>query len=244
MKEFEKLSLAKIVTLKSEAALLFEKYQLDFCCRGKQTLSEAMAGKSEDYIEVKKALNDLFSEAENKVEIKFDEITLTKLIDYILEKHHRFVKEAGPLILGHLNKIVSKHSEIHPELLRINELFIEVEQELRQHMMKEEVVLFPRIKQIEAFAGNKFSEGKIFMIEAPIQVMEAEHENAGNLLKEINLISENYLAPAGACTTYKLTFDELEKFELDLHRHVHLENNILFPKAIELQSKLQNVIFG
>lgn len=242
MEEFEKLSLAKIVSMKPEAASLFEKYHLDFCCKGKQTLNETFINDKQKKDEVTKALKNIFNDKEANLRIKFDDLTLSKLIDYILEIHHRYVKDSGTVILNHLEKVVSKHGEHHPELIKIKDLFTKVKRELDQHMMKEEIILFPRIKEMEFLINNNLKEGKMIYIEAPINVMEAEHEIAGNLLNDINKQTNNYTVPADACTTFRLSYDELRMFEHDLHKHVHLENNLLFPKALLLKSKLEKLV--
>ncbi len=242
MEEFEKLTLAKIVALKPEAASLFEKHHLDFCCKGKQTLSEALISDKQKKDEVTKVLKDFFNEMDVKPGLKFDDLSLSKLIDYILEIHHRYVKESGAVILNHLDKVVSKHGQRHPELIKIMDLFTEVKRELDQHMIKEEVILFPRIKEMELLINSSVIEKQLVFIEAPIHVMEAEHEMAANLLNEINQITNNYTVPADACTTFRLAYDELRMFEHDLHKHVHLENNLLFPKALLLQDKLEKAV--
>ncbi len=242
MEEFEKLTLAKIVSLKPEAASLFEKHHLDFCCKGNQTLAEALINDEQKKNEVTKVLKDIFNEKDAKLGIKFDDLALCKLIDYIIEIHHRYVKETGAVILNHLDKVVSKHSERHLELIKIKDLFSEVKRELEQHMMKEEVILFPRIKEMELMDNNNVKESQLVFIDAPIHVMEIEHEKAANLLNEINGLTNDFTVPADACTTFRLTYDELKMFEHDLHKHVHLENNLLFPKALLLQNKLEKIV--
>ncbi len=234
--KIENLSLAEIATSKPEAAALFEKYNLDFCCRGKQKLSEAISNDPEKLTEVKKKLENLF---ENTVasENDFSNFSLAQLVDYILENHHRYVTENLPLIQQHLEKVASKHGDAHPEMKSIKILFNEIKIAFEQHMMKEETILFPRIKALEALfkEGNQLGENSI---EGPIQVMESEHEEAGKLMEMIKTLSNDYTPPANACTTFQLSLEELKIFERDLHQHVHLENNILFPKALTLLSGL------
>ena len=135
-------------------------------------------------------------------------------------------------------RYVLKHGEAHPEMKRIKVLFDEIKRDFEQHMMKEEVILFPRIKVLETL----FNEGRLskenLAIEAPIRVMEFEHETAGKMMEEIKKLSNNFTSPVNACTTFRLSLEELKIFENDLHQHVHLENNILFPKALDLQNNL------
>ena len=140
-----------------------------------------------------------------------------------------------PVILGYLQKVVSKHGDRHPEMIKVLQLFTAVKEEMEGHMQKEELILFPRIKDIE----HQLTEGKQIIINStyllsPINMMEQEHDHAGSLLAEIRQLINDYNPPADACTTYRLCYASLQAFELDLHQHVHLENNILFPKAMQL----------
>jgi len=235
--EIENLSLAEIVTSKPEAAALLESYNLDFCCRGKQKLSEALENDAAKLQEVSGRLEKLFKTTAT-AETDFNKFSLTQLVDYILNTHHRYVKETIPVIQQHLAKVSLKHGEVHPEMKKIELLFDVVKRDFEQHMMKEEIILFPRIKKLEL----AFSEGNLkeenFDVQQPIHVMELEHDIAGSMMEEIKKLSESYTPPSTACTTYRVCLEELKQFEKDLHRHVHLENNILFPKALELQNNL------
>ena len=156
-----------------------------------------------------------------------------QLVNHIVTTHHYYVKNAMPLIAVHLEKVAAKHGVSFPEMMRVKELFEVIHQDMDQHMMKEESVLFPRILEIEKGAGQEvlFSAG---YISGPIAMMEYEHENAGDALFEIRRLTHNYTVPPGACTTFRICLSELKEFEDDLHEHVHLENNILFPKALQL----------
>ena len=242
MENIENLSLAKIVTLKPQAAVVFEKYNLDFCCGGKQTLAKSVADNSERLQIITKELNELFVEVEGTSAVNFNEISLSDLIVYILNTHHQFVRKNLPLIEMHLLKSMNKHGERHPSLIKIAALFNEVKQEMEDHMAKEEEVLFPRIMAMEtAFKAGIKSDAAIQLL-APIHVMEEEHEAVGKMLDEIRKLSWNYSPPMDACTTFRLSFEELKMFEEDLHIHVHLENNILFPRSIEMQKMVSGVI--
>jgi regulator of cell morphogenesis and NO signaling len=138
-----------------------------------------------------------------------------------------------PAIAMYLQKVAAKHGAHHPEMLKVFEIFMALKEEMEQHMQKEEVVLFPRIKELEKQlgAGNE-PQISISYLKSPINMMEHEHDHAGAALAEIRQLTSNYNLPTDACTTYRLSFAALEAFELDLHQHVHLENNILFPKAM------------
>lgn len=240
MTELLTQSLAKIVTENHKTAAVFEKYHLDFCCKGKRTLKEAC-------VENKVNPADVLMDIERIIEAKTDEtpdpteMSLTQLADYVIKTHHNYVQRELPLIHGYLQKVSSKHGERHPELYKIFELFSAIKEEMEMHMHKEEAVLFPRITEVEKLVSqNALPQMSISFISAPVSVMEQEHEHAGNLMEEIRKLTENFIPPTDACTTYKLSFAALQNFEKDLHQHVHLENNILFPGAIRLIKQLLN----
>lgn len=235
MKILEQESLSSIALAHHQVIPVLEKYSLDFCCRGKKTLSEACAEKN---IPLQQVIGEI-REATNisKPVMPFTEMTAEQLIAYIVTTHHFYVKNTMPVILGQLEKLVSKHGERYPYLKRVLQLFSEVKNEMDAHMIKEERVLFPRIKEITSMSlSNKEMIYPAAYILAPIQVMEAEHDHAGQCLFEIRDITHHYTPPEDACTTHRVCLEALKAFEADLHQHVHLENNILFPKAISMCS--------
>ena len=232
MEQLKELSLAKIVLLKPATASVFEKYNLDFCCKGKQNLASALEGNESLLNQVNSELNSIFNTQDFSSSFKPDTLSLSQLIEYIIENHHRYVKEILPVIYAHTQKIANKHGERHPELIAIAELFSQIKEDFEQHLAKEEEILFPKIIELEKLKNGKI--GSQLTIGAPIQAMMMEHELAGKLTQDIKSLSKGYTPPMDACTTYQLTFAELKEFELNLHQHVHLENNILFPKALEL----------
>jgi len=188
---------------------------------------------------VEKLLSELQAVNDNcEVPVDFQKMTLTQLADYIVTKHHAYVKAEMPQIFSYLQKVATKHGDRHPEMRKVFELFSVIKNEMEEHMDKEELILFPRIEVAEEGAlAEKTANMNVFYIQHPIQMMEAEHEKAGQLMTEIRELTGNYTPPNDACTTYRLSFAELRAFESDLHQHVHLENNILFPRAIELFQK-------
>jgi regulator of cell morphogenesis and NO signaling len=175
-----------------------------------------------------------------QVAFPFDKLSLSELADYIVTTHHSYVKKESLQLFAYIQKVASKHGYRHPELFKIFELVSAIKEEMELHMQKEEQVLFPRIKEIEKYSQQQPDEYKlnISYVKAPISMMEQEHDHAGSLMEEIRLLSNNYEAPEDACTTYKLTYASLKAFETDLHQHVHLENNILFPRAIALAKNI------
>ena len=226
-------TLAQIVTNNYKAASIFEKHHLDFCCKGKRTLEQAC---SESDIKIEEVIEQLEKAGDiNDSKTNYNELSLAQLSEHIVSTHHNYVKNEMPALLGYLQKVASKHGDRHPEMNKVFQIFVAVKEEMEFHMQKEEMVLFPRIKDIE----NQIQEGKKVVInssylQSPINMMEQEHDHAGSMLAEISNLTNNYNPPADACTTYQLSFASLQAFELDLHHHVHLENNILFPKALKM----------
>jgi regulator of cell morphogenesis and NO signaling len=239
MNELSTKSLAEIVTSNNKAAGVFEKYHLDFCCNGKHTLQQVCAEK-----EIK--FNDIVSELESssgngscQVQINYDQLSLSQLADYIVMTHHNYVKKTAPAIALYVQKVAINHGDRHPEMREVFELFRVIKGEMEQHMKKEEIVLFPRIKIVEnqVMEGNK-TLTDVAYLHLLIAMIEEEHDQAGSIMREIRQLTNGYILPADACTTYRLSFASLQAFEFDLHQHVHLENNIFFPKALELFKKL------
>ena len=227
-------TLASIVSSNHQTVPVLEKYHLDFCCKGKRTLAEACTEKG-------LAVDPIAEELEKRMQTEdgrkfpFESMTAEQLISYILIQHHFYVKQAIPTTLAHLQRVAQKHGERFPYMVEVFCLFNEVSEEMTSHMQKEEMILFPRIKEIETLLsiGQKrnLNEG---YIGGPVQVMEAEHDQAGELMYRIRTLTNNYQAPDDACTTFRVSLAELKEFEEDLHRHVHLENNLLFPLSEKL----------
>jgi regulator of cell morphogenesis and NO signaling len=239
------LSLAQIVNSNHQAASVFEKYHLDFCCKGKRSLEQACTEQQLSISKVTEDLEIIFTKDNNNT-VDFEKMNLTQLADYIVQTHHAYVKNEMPQIYAYLQKISSKHGERHPELYKIFQAFTAVKEEMEGHMKKEELILFPRIIELQKLADNENAnlQLNITYLQSPITVMEQEHDHAGNLLNDIRILSNAYTPPQDACTTYRLSFAALKAFELDLHQHVHLENNILFPRAIETFRDLQTTILN
>ena len=240
------LSLAQIVNNNHKAASVFEKYHLDFCCKGKRSLEQACTEQQLAVSEITGELESLFASESNTTGIDFEKLNLIQLCDYILHTHHAYVKNEMPQIYAYLEKVSSKHGDRHPELYKIFQTFAAVKEEMEGHMRKEELILFPRIKELQNLAGNENAnlQLNIGYLQSPITVMEQEHDHAGNLLDDIRILSNDYTPPQDACTTYRLCFAALKAFELDLHQHVHLENNMLFPRAIKMFEGLQTSVLN
>jgi len=233
-------SVAETVANDYRAAAIFEKYGIDFCCHGQISIDEACEKKQIMTEDVMRDLHTLLDA--NSCGFNFSILPPSMLADHIEERHHRYIEEKTPVIQRYLDKVCAVHGERHPELYQINRLFMESAAHLAQHMKKEELILFPRIRKIEGLThkgatNEPFAPG---LLEAPIEMMEHEHQLEGDRFREIEELSHHYQAPEGACNTYKVTYALLQEFEHDLHTHIHLENNVLFPKAIEMEKQLLN----
>jgi regulator of cell morphogenesis and NO signaling len=231
-------TLGEIAAKDLRKAEVFKKYGLDFCCGGKKTVKEACAEKGLDVTKIEQELQTADKSTVTSRPLPYNEWNLDFLADYIVNTHHSYVRKTIPDIRGYAEKVAKVHGDHHPELLSINELAQEVCDEMSAHMVKEETVLFPYIKQLIVSKNNgkeKTSFGNLDSVRTPINLMEEEHEIVGSNMDEIRKLSKNYELPEDACASYSYLFKTLDEFENDLHIHVHLENNILFPKALDLE---------
>jgi regulator of cell morphogenesis and NO signaling len=229
----------ELVAADYRTAALFERYGIDFCCRGCQTVAEGCAQTGADETRLIQELNGVLR-SDAGATPKFSEWNLGALIDHIVTKHHAYVRDALPKLRAHSHRIADVHGGRHPELARVAKLVDAVSDEMTSHMMKEEHILFPYIAGLaEAAEGTAPMPSAPFgTVERPIRMMEAEHESAGSAMEEIRALTNGYAPPADGCTTYKVCLEELEAFEKDLHAHVHLENNVLFPRALRIEDAL------
>jgi len=239
MEETLEKTIGQIVADDYRSAAVFEKFGIDFCCSGNRGIDEACEQKNVDASELRKKLEIAIAETAAET-TDYKSWPLDLLADYIEKKHHRYVEERIPVLTQYLSKINKVHGARHPELQQIYDLFVASGGELAMHMKKEELVLFPYIrKMVKAKQNGETLDAPRFgTIKNPIQTMMHEHDNEGERFRQIEALSDNYTPPEDACGTYKVTFAMLKEFQDDLHRHIHLENNILFPKAEELESEL------
>ncbi len=223
------ISIGEIVALDFRAASIFKESGIDFCCGGKKSLMEACHEKNIKPETIEIQLKKLEAEALDPAH-NFNEWELGFLSDYIMNTHHKYVLKSLPDLLFYTQKIASVHGEHHPELIAVAQSFAKIHDELLLHLDNEEKVLFPAIREVirtQAFQAKA-------VIISEIERMQGEHEFAGGEMDRINVMTAGYFLPEGACATYALTFKLLQQFEDDLHIHVHLENNILYPKALKL----------
>ncbi len=216
---------------------VFESLGIDYCCGGKRPLSDACSRANVDFDRVIKLLEDAHLDAQPRDSGEWSRRKLADLTHYIIQTHHAYVRRETSRIEAMLTKVVAKHGLSHPELAHIQELFVAISEELSTHMLKEEQVLFPYVERMEdaVLSGVAVPPAFFGTVKRPIANMVAEHDDAGALLAQIRNLSNEYKAPAGACPTYLGLYRGLQEFERDLHHHVHLENNVLFPRAVEME---------
>jgi regulator of cell morphogenesis and NO signaling len=217
---------------------VFEKLGIDFCCGGNRPLDEACAAANLNLDEVLRSLETALATPPQPSERQLRAGSLAELMAHIVRTHHAFVRREIPQIESLAEKVGTKHGDNHPELLHIRSIFRGVAQELTMHMMKEESVLFPFIERMEeaVIEHQPILPPPFGSIANPVRMMEQEHESAGAAFKAIREASHDYAAPADACVSFQAFYRELDAFEKDLHQHIHLENNVLFPRAIEMET--------
>lgn len=230
--------IADLVAKDYRAASIFKQNKIDFCCNGNITIEAACEKKQLDFTDLVSQLEKATATVSDST-IDFNSWPLDLLADYIEKKHHRYVDAKIMEIKPYLDKVVRVHSDRHPELIEVSKLFYESAGELSMHMKKEELTLFPFIrKMVKAEAAGSTVEAPFGSVQNPIKAMMMEHDNEGERFRTISKLTDNYNPPSDACNTYRVTFSLLKEFEEDLHLHIHLENNILFPKSIVLEEKL------
>ena len=223
------LTVGEIVALDFRTASVFKNNRIDFCCGGKKSLKATCLELGIDKEKVEYELQAMAATPPNPGQ-EFKSWSPSFLCDYIMNTHHRYVLKTLPDLLTYTQKIAAVHGMHHPELVEVAALFTKINSELLQHLRKEEEVLFPAIKRVIEYND---AESKAIIV-SEISRMTEEHEFAGGAMDRINQITDHYKLPEDSCGTYQVTFKLLEQFEDDLHIHVHLENNILYPDALKL----------
>jgi regulator of cell morphogenesis and NO signaling len=233
-------TVGEIVAVDFRTAAVFERFGIDFCCGGRRSLTDACRTAAADPDAVVHALDALPPTVETE-----DDVTrwpLARLIDFIVSTHHAYVRSSMPTIARYLTKLEEVHGSRHPELSRVAVYFDQVRGDFEQHMLKEEQVLFPYVRELaERSDSCGRTQSPFGTVENPIRMMEREHREAADALRMIRELTLGYTAPEDGCATYAVCMAELQRFERDLHRHVHLENNVLFPAAVEIEQRLCGV---
>lgn len=221
-------------------AAVFKKFEIDFCCGGKKTLKQACEEKGLDIALVEAELQNVTQPMQSVN--NFNEWQPDFLADYIYNQHHIYYYNEMPVIKELLVKVKGHHGDNHPELNHAYSLFGQLVQELDTHFMREEKVVFPFIKtlMLAKKTGNYGMLKDQASLAEPLQIMQADHDAAGDILDNLKKITTNYTAPEDACNSYRLLYKKLKDLDEDLHLHIHLENNILFPKALKLEKELRS----
>lgn len=238
MENLATTKVSKIVAQNYKAARVFTAHGIDFCCNGGIPLAQACEQQNVDLEAVTEEVRAALKAPETE---SFSDMPMDELASYIEKTHHAYVRSTVPALMTYLDKVARVHGERHPELLKIRDLFKESASELTQHMAKEEQLLFPYLQAMAASlkSGYPLSEPHFGHVKNPIAMMVAEHEQEGGRFKEIAALTNHYTPPKDACQTYRVAFSMLQAFEEDLHKHIHLENNILFPTALQAFEKLR-----
>ena len=221
-----------------ESTRLFEQLKIDYCCGGSLPLAQACASAGVDVDNVMGMLTEVTRSA--RTGLDFQNASVPELITHILDTHHVFTKSEIDRLQALADKVLVAHGNNHPELVQLNELLSYLFADLKPHMFKEEQVLFPYILEVVDAANKKLSApfAPFGTVNNPVRMMMREHDNAGHILRELRALTSDYKVPLDACMSYRTLYQALENFEKDLHQHIHLENNLLFPKAIELEQAL------
>lgn len=212
----------------------FKKLGIDFCCGGKKTLKQALHDANVTEKQLETLLSDTVSLPATQQPLNFTSWQPGFLADYITNVHHTYIRENGPVIAGLASKVANRHGDRHPELYALAEQVQFLLHDLYAHLAKEENILFPAIKELALSKSTKDPSDNSDLVPV-VEMMEQEHASAGDDLRNLRKITNQYKLPAGACNSYTYLFEKLKEFENDLFNHIHLENNILFPKALQLQ---------
>jgi regulator of cell morphogenesis and NO signaling len=241
MQTFATKTIREIALEAPATTRVFEEFKIDYCCGGRKSLEEACAAVGLDphvvAQKIEAAVNNQRSRGENGAS---DKRSASELIDYIISKHHIFTVEEIERLTPLMKKVCTRHGESHPELFTLQTIFLALADSLVPHMRKEEGVLFPYIQMLESSTtGNTRAVPPHFgTVENPIRMMLADHEEDGERLRVMREITSDYTLPEGACPSFTALYAGLQDLEKDLHRHIHLENNVLFPAAVDLEQSV------
>lgn len=240
MKDLENKTVGEIVSQNIEYAKIFYAHDIDFCCGGNVLLSDAVREKGISLEKIIEELETQINRSSLPQALNFDAWSLDLLIDYVVKFHHNYIRTKGPEIYYLLEKVTNAHGETDKHLYEVKDLFKASLIDLDSHLGKEENILFPLVEEmLQASAeGHKLPEFHCGSVQNPIRVMNQEHDDEGTRFRKISELTNAYTAPDYACNSYKLALEELKQFEENLHIHIHVENNVLFPKSIKLEDSL------
>lgn len=247
MQEFNTKTIREIALEFPQSVRVFEEFKIDYCCGGRKPLAEACENSGIDEKLVWEKLENAVKGVEKNEKTDFPEHKRpAELADYIVEKHHAFTRNELERLTPLMDKVCRKHGEHHAELFKVQTGFRALSDEIIPHLQKEEMMLFPYIKVLAAVVSTNLpvAEPPFKTVNNPVRMMMLEHDAAGDFLRQMRVASNDYALPDGACPSYTALYFGLEELERDLHRHIHLENNVLFPQAIELEEKVIGEIDG
>jgi len=232
-------TVGEIAAAMPSATREFEKLGIDYCCGGSRTLGEACAQANISIDEALTRLEKSLASTQPGESSDWQNQLLADLIAHITSTHHVFVREEGPRIEALAAKVVGVHGKNHPELLQVQQTFSALAEELRVHLMKEEQVLFPYVLRMEesVVAGEPAPPAMFGSVVNPVRMMMQEHDGAGDSLRSLRAITSDYKLPEDACISYGTLYQAIQGFEADLHQHIHLEINILFPRAVAMEAR-------
>jgi regulator of cell morphogenesis and NO signaling len=235
MQDFSNLTIREIAVASPATARVFEEYKIDYCCGGRRKIQEVCADSGIDPYALLQAINSALES--HKESNEPEQMEPSQLIDYIIDKHHVFTRTELFRLASLVEKVSSKHGERHPELYKLKEVFLTLLDDLMPHMKKEEAILFPYIHELSRAKARSTTPmiAPFGVVSHPIGVMRIEHDEAGLILREMRQLTNDYTLPEGACPSFGALYFGLQELEKDLHRHIHLENNVLFPKVVELE---------
>jgi len=240
MQQQKEITVRELALKVPGATRIFEQMGIDYCCGGTKPLTEACARAGVDVADVERSLFDADHSEESTDQKTFLEKSLTENISHIISKHHHFTRSEISRLYALLDKVECAHGQNHPEISAIKTIFHRLGEELEVHMMKEERFLFPYVIKMEQAMSQKQPciRPPFGTVHNPVRMMMFEHDSAGEMLKKIRALSSDFVCPPDVCLTYTSLYEALEGLEKDLHQHIHLENNILFPKAIQLEDRV------
>ena len=233
----ENRTVREMVLANPAAARVFEKFGIDYCCGGEKSLAEACSSAKVSMKELAAALDKRLPGDDER---DWSKASLAELAAYIVTKHHGFTREEIRRLAPLLAKVISVHGGNHEELHQVRTLFAELAQEITTHMMKEEHMLFPYIEELEAAVNRRLRPAPPMFgtVQNPVHMMMMEHDSSGQVLQKIRELTNDFAPPADACVSYQTLYKALQEFEADMRQHIHLENNILFPRAVELEASV------
>jgi len=237
------VTVGQAVAERPQLSCIFEELKIDYCCGGKRTLEEACRERGLDVGPLIERLEEAGSSAAEPSDCDWTERPLTELCDNIVRTHHDYLRCELPRLTAMIDKVLAAHGTTHPELAEVRATFACLRAELEPHMMKEECVLFPSIRYLEA-NGGQTAQFPFGSLANPIRVMVSEHDHAADALERLRELTAGYVPPTGACNTYRAMLEGLGTLERDMHRHVHKENSILFPRAVQLEDRLGRLSEG